>query len=447
MNTTFTSAIPPAGISGPSPTPGPEIVRVENVSRGFDKAQGEVLVLDGVNVTLHEGEIVGLLGRSGSGKSTLLRIICGLIEPSSGSVTYKGQPLHGPARGVAMVFQTFALFPWLTVLQNVEAGLEAQGIPAAERRKRALAAIDLIGLDGYENAYPRELSGGMRQRVGFARALVVDPALLLMDEPFSALDVLTAETLRTDLLDLWTQGRMPIRSILIVTHNIEEAVFMCDRILVLSSNPGRVVSEIRVPFTHPRNRLDPAFRTLVDEIYSRMTTRHSGEAPKKGLDLGSNLPQVSTNLIAGLIETLAAEPYFGKADMPEIARSLQLEIDELFPVAEMLQHLGFAEVQAGDIMLTVAGRIFAEGSTQERKVLFAELLLQSVPLAAHIRQILNERPGHHAPRVRFEQELEDFLTDAAAEETLDSVINWGRYAEIFSYNDQTEFFSLEDVET
>ena len=447
MNTTFTSATPPAGISGPSPTPGPEIVRVENVSRGFDKAQGEVLVLDGVNVTLHEGEIVGLLGRSGSGKSTLLRIICGLIEPSSGSVTYKDQPLHGPARGVAMVFQTFALFPWLTVLQNVEAGLEAQGIPAAERRKRALAAIDLIGLDGYENAYPRELSGGMRQRVGFARALVVDPALLLMDEPFSALDVLTAETLRTDLLDLWTQGRMPIRSILIVTHNIEEAVFMCDRILVLSSNPGRVVSEIRVPFTHPRNRLDPAFRTLVDEIYSRMTTRHSGEAPKKGLDLGSNLPQVSTNLIAGLIETLAAEPYFGKADMPEIARSLQLEIDELFPVAEMLQHLGFAEVQAGDIMLTVAGRIFAEGSTQERKVLFAELLLQSVPLAAHIRQILNERPGHHAPRVRFEQELEDFLTDAAAEETLDSVINWGRYAEIFSYNDQTEFFSLEDVET
>jgi NitT/TauT family transport system ATP-binding protein len=447
MNTTFTSAIPPAGISGPSPTPGPEIVRVENVSRGFDKAQGEVLVLDGVNVTLYEGEIVGLLGRSGSGKSTLLRIICGLIEPSSGSVTYKGQPLHGPARGVAMVFQTFALFPWLTVLQNVEAGLEAQGIPVAERRKRALAAIDLIGLDGYENAYPRELSGGMRQRVGFARALVVDPALLLMDEPFSALDVLTAETLRTDLLDLWTQGRMPIRSILIVTHNIEEAVFMCDRILVLSSNPGRVVSEIRVPFTHPRNRLDPAFRTLVDEIYSRMTTRHSGEAPKKGLDLGSNLPQVSTNLIAGLIETLAAEPYFGKADMPEIARSLQLEIDELFPVAEMLQHLGFAEVQAGDIMLTVAGRIFAEGSTQERKVLFAELLLQSVPLAAHIRQILNERPGHHAPRVRFEQELEDFLTDAAAEETLDSVINWGRYAEIFSYNDQTEFFSLEDVET
>ncbi|MBY4871434.1 MULTISPECIES: ABC transporter ATP-binding protein, partial [Burkholderia] len=206
----------------------------------FNKTQGELLVLDDANLSLREGEIVGLLGRSGSGKSTLLRIIAGLIEPTGGEVTYLGKPLRGPAEGVAMVFQTFALFPWLTVLQNVEAGLEALGVGARERRERALAAIDLIGLDGFENAYPRELSGGMRQRVGFARALVVDPTILLMDEPFSALDVLTAETLRTDLLDLWTQGRMPIKSVLIVTHNIEEAVFMCDRILVLSSNPGRV---------------------------------------------------------------------------------------------------------------------------------------------------------------------------------------------------------------
>ncbi|WP_253635983.1 ATP-binding cassette domain-containing protein, partial [Burkholderia multivorans] len=339
------------------------------------------------------------LGRSGSGKSTLLRIIAGLIEPTGGEVTYLGKPLRGPAEGVAMVFQTFALFPWLTVLQNVEAGLEALGVGARERRERALAAIDLIGLDGFENAYPRELSGGMRQRVGFARALVVDPTILLMDEPFSALDVLTAETLRTDLLDLWTQGRMPIKSreralaaidligldgfenayprelsggmrqrvgfaralvvdptillmdepfsaldvltaetlrtdlldlwtqgrmpiksVLIVTHNIEEAVFMCDRILVLSSNPGRVIAEIKVPFKHPRNRLDPAFRKLVDDIYAKMTARQIGEATKKGLELGSWLPQVSTNLMAGLIETLAMAPYHGRADMPEIAR-------------------------------------------------------------------------------------------------------------------------------
>jgi len=430
-----------------APRVGDEILNVKEVCRGFDKTQGELLVLDGVNLSLREGEIVGLLGRSGSGKSTLLRIISGLIEPTAGSVTWMGKPLEGPAEGVAMVFQTFALFPWLTVLQNVEAGLEAQGVGPKERRERALAAIDLIGLDGFENAYPRELSGGMRQRVGFARALVVDPTLLLMDEPFSALDVLTAETLRTDLLDLWTQGKLPIKSVLIVTHNIEEAVFMCDRILVLSSNPGRVIAEIRVPFRHPRNRLDPAFRKLVDDIYARMTARGMDESARRGkLEFGSRLPKVSTNLMAGLIETLAAPPYHGRADMPEIARSLHLEVDDLFPIAEALQNLGFADVREGDVFLTPSARVFAEFGTQERKTMFAEHLLKQVPLAARIRTVLNERPGHRAPRVRFEQELEDFLTDGAAEESLDVVIDWGRYAEIFSYNDQTEIFSLADVE-
>lgn len=328
----------------------------------------------------------------------------------------------------------------------MEAGLEALGVGAQERRERALKAIDLIGLDGLENAYPRELSGGMRQRVGFARALVVDPTILLMDEPFSALDVLTAETLRTDLLDLWTQGRMPIKSVLIVTHNIEEAVFMCDRILVLSSNPGRVIAEIKVPFAHPRNRLDPVFRRLVDDIYAKMTSRQMGETTKKELTLGSWLPQVSTNLMAGLIETLAAAPYHGRADMPEIARTLHLEVDDLFPIAEVLQYLRFADMREGDLILTPQGRVFAERGTQERKMMFADHLLQNVPLAGQIKKVLNERPGHRAPRVRFEQELEDFLSDGAAEETLDAVIDWGRYGEVFSYNDQTEIFSLEDVE-
>lgn len=424
-----------------------QILCVEHVRRGFNKSQDELLVLDDVNLTLSENEIVGLLGRSGSGKSTLLRIIAGLIKPTGGTVTYRGESLQGPAEGVAMVFQTFALFPWLTVLQNVEAGLEALGVNPQERRKRALAAIDLIGLDGFENAYPRELSGGMRQRVGFARALVVDPTLLLMDEPFSALDVLTAETLRTDLLDLWNEGQLKIKSVLIVTHNIEEAVFMCDRILVLSSNPGRVVAEIKVPFAHPRNRLDPAFRRLVDDIYAQMTARATTGGIHKELELGAWLPQVSTNLMAGLVETLAMAPYNGKADLPEIARTLHLEVDDLFPVSEMLQHLGFADMREGDILLTQAGKLFADGDTQERKLMFAEHLVRSVPMAARIRQVLNERPGHRAPRVRFEQELEDFLSDSAAEETLDAVINWGRYAEIFSYDDQAETFSLEDIES
>src|SRR6476619_338260 len=250
------------------------LIDIRGVCRSFPKGSGEqLLVLDKVDLTIRSGEIVGLLGRSGSGNSTLLRIIAGLIAPSSGEAKCRGETIKGPPNGVAMVFQSFALFPWLTVLQNVELGLEALGIDSAERRARALAAIDLIGLDGFESAYPKELSGGMRQRVGFARALVVHPDLLLMDEPFSALDVLTAETLRTDLIDLWMDGKLPVKSVLMVTHNIEEAVLMCDRILVFSSNPGRVATELKVPFPHPRNRLDPDFRQMVDDIYGLMTRR------------------------------------------------------------------------------------------------------------------------------------------------------------------------------
>src|SRR6476620_11394739 len=252
----------------------PVLLDVRSVRRSFRTQDGrELVVLDGVNLTVAEGEIVGLLGRSGSGKSTLLRSIAGLEQPTAGEIRFGGRRVRGPVPGIAMVFQSFALFPWLTVLDNVQLGLEALGLPEDEIRHRALAAIDLIGLDGFESAYPRELSGGMRQRVGFARALVVHPDLLLMDEPFSALDVLTAATLRTDLIDLWTEGRLPIKSILMVTHNIEEAVLMCDRILVFSSNPGRVAAEIKVDLPHPRNRLDPTFRQLVDSIYARMTQR------------------------------------------------------------------------------------------------------------------------------------------------------------------------------
>src|ERR1700742_3811411 len=250
------------------------LLDIRGVCRSFPKGSGEeLLVLEKVDLTIRSGEIVGLLGRSGSGKSTLLRIIAGLVTPSAGDAKCRGETIAGPPNGVSMVFQSFALFPWLTVLQNVELGLEALGVDSAERRKRALAAIDLIGLDGFESAYPKELSGGMRQRVGFARALVVHPDLLLMEEPFSALDVLTAETLRTDLIDLWMEGKLPVKSVLMVTHNIEEAVLMCDRILVFQSNPGRVATELKVPFPHPRNRLDPDFRQMVDDIYGIMTRR------------------------------------------------------------------------------------------------------------------------------------------------------------------------------
>ncbi|HEU0196023.1 MAG TPA: nitrate/sulfonate/bicarbonate ABC transporter ATP-binding protein [Nevskiaceae bacterium] len=424
--------------------PGTPVLEVKGVRRAFNRPHGDPLVvLDALDLTLRSGEIVGLLGRSGSGKSTLLRIIAGLIEASGGEVIYKQKRLRGPAEGVAMVFQSFALFPWLTVLQNVEAGLEAQGVAPNVMRERSLAAIDIIGLDGFANAYPRELSGGMRQRVGFARALVMDPTVLLMDEPFSALDVLTAETLRTDFLDLWTEGQLPIKSVLLVTHNIEEAVFMCDRILLFSSNPGRVIADIKVPFKHPRNRLDPRFRYLVDDIYARMTARAQPDQPATVPTIGERLREVSTNLLAGLLESLASPAHGGRADMPEIARTLALEIDELFPIAETLQLLGYARITSGDLILTPLGRIFAQADIQERKASFARQLISRIPLAAHIKNVLDERPNHRAPAVRFLSELEDFLTDSAAEETLSAVTRWGRYAELFSYDDDAESFSLE----
>ncbi|MDP9014805.1 MAG: nitrate/sulfonate/bicarbonate ABC transporter ATP-binding protein [Pseudomonadota bacterium] len=426
------------------------ILQCTDIRKAFPKPDGaELLVLEGMNLELREGQIVGLLGRSGSGKSTLLRLIAGLSEPTSGKVTYLGQPVVGPAPGIAMVFQSFALFPWLTVFENVALGLEAQRMPRAEIRKRSLAAIDLIGLDGFESAYPRELSGGMRQRVGFARALVVHPNILLMDEPFSALDVLTAETLRTDFLDLWAEGRMPIKGVILVTHNIEEAVLMCDRILVFGSNPGRILSEIKVSLPQPRNRLDPSFRELVESIYVEMTARPKGAVAGRqerfpGLGIGSVLPQVSTNLLSGLMEAVAAPPFTGTADLPKIASDLQMEIDELFPVAETLQLLRFAEVEGGDIKLTEDGLAFAHAAVDERKRIFLRHLLTYVPLAAHIRRVLDERASHSARKSRFIDELEDFMSEEAADQTLRAVVRWARYAEAFAYDDENAMFSLEN---
>jgi NitT/TauT family transport system ATP-binding protein len=425
-----------------------DLLVADHVRKLYPKGSGEdLLVLEDVTLRLRTNEIVSLLGRSGSGKSSLLRIIAGLMPASSGSVSIAGRPVQGPAPEVAMVFQTFALFPWLTVLENVEIGLEAQRVPPAERHKRALAAIDLIGLDGYESAYPKELSGGMRQRVGLARALVVHPRLLLMDEAFSALDVLTAETLRTDLLDLWCEGRMPISSILLVTHNIEEAVLMSDRILVLASNPGRISSEIRVTLPQPRNRLDPAFRALVDDIYARMTARTAGKTVQgvfPGTGIALELRRVSPNLLAGLMEQVAAEPHHGKADLPALAGPLQMEIDDLFPVAETLQLLRFAEVAEGDIRLTDAGRRFVDLDPDGRKRLFAQHVLAYVPLAGHIKRVLDERGSHAAPASRFSDELEDHMPVGSAEQTLQTVTSWGRYGEIFAYDEDTGVFSLDN---
>src|SRR6201991_2045324 len=425
-----------------------DLLNVEHVRRTFPRSGGEeLLVLDDVNLTLKEGEIVGLLGRSGSGKSTLLRLIAGMARPQGGSLSYMGTPIQGPVQGVSMVFQSFALFPWLTVLENVQLGLEALNLPPKELRGRALAAIDLIGLDGYESAYPRELSGGMRQRVGFARAVVVHPNILLMDEPFSALDVLTAENLRTDLVELWGNGKLPIKGIILVTHNIEEAVLMCDRVLLFSSNPGRVASELKIDLPQPRERTSPAFEDYVDKIYVEMTAKRvermrQQQATATYLDIP--LTHVSPNQIAGLIEALSAPQYDGKADLPDIAYEQELEVDELFPVAEAMQLLRLADVEGGDIKLTHMGKRFADAELNERKEIFSRALMSHVPLAAHIRKVLDERASHSAPRTRFLDELEDHMAEDAADDTIKTVVSWARFAELFSYDDDGALFSLEN---
>jgi NitT/TauT family transport system ATP-binding protein len=424
------------------------LLLLSKVRKTFRTPDGrERTVLEDVDFRLRDGEIVALLGKSGSGKSTLLRIMAGLVRPNGGDVTYRGKAIQGPVRGIAMVFQTFALFPWLTVQQNVELGLEALGVAPKLREEKAAAAIEMIGLGGFEGAYPKELSGGMRQRVGFARALVMDPDILLMDEAFSALDVLTAETLRSDLLELWQERRIPTKAMLVVSHSIEEAVFMADRVLVFSSDPGRVRSEIRVGLEHPRDPDSAPFRQIVDEVYGLMTAsaRAAGGAAEP-LNIGYRLPNVAPTQLAELAETVAEEPFGGRADLPALAEATELPDDTLFHLFEGLRVLGFARITHGDIFLTRSGRAFAEADQAERKVIFAEHLLRSIPLASHIRRILDERRDHRAPEDRFLQELEDFLTDDEAERVLETAISWGRYSEIFDYDYNSGVLMLPEPE-
>jgi NitT/TauT family transport system ATP-binding protein len=424
------------------------IIEVVNVCKRFKTGdRQELLALDNVNFRMHAGEIVAILGKSGSGKSTLLRTIAGLASSTQGTVYYRGQPVFGPVRGISMVFQSFALLPWLTVLQNVELGLEAQGMDRDERRERALKTIDTIGLDGFESALPKELSGGMRQRVGFARALVVNPDILLMDEPFSALDVLTADNLKSDLLDLWETKKTGLHGILFVTHNIEEAVLLADRIIVFNSNPGSIRGELKITLPHPRSDLDPRFRNQIDRVYTLMTTPQQQTGMEEGLlpiDLGYRLPDANTAEITGLLETLNAPENNGTMDLPDVADTLMLDIDELFPLTELLEILQFAKVSKGDITITAAGKAFVEADIQERKKIFLQHLKRYVPLARYIYDQLNRHPRHRALEENFLSLLEDYLTEKEAARVLQTVIEWGRYAELFAYDYNAGVLSLEN---
>lgn len=433
-----------------SPTELNNIIELKNIWKSFKKnEEQDLLVLDNINFTLKENEIVALLGKSGSGKSTLLRIIAGLIKPSGGHVLYRNKKVYSPTQGIAMVFQHFALMPWLTVLQNVELGLEALGVKPKERRNRALKAIDTIGLDGFESAFPRELSGGMRQRVGLARALVIDPDVLLMDEPFSALDVLTAENLRTDLIDLWENKQTQIKNILLVTHSIEEAALMADRIIIFNSDPGKILYEIKINSPHPRGDNEALLNQDINKIYTLMTTTLSSTSPHKPtaqriLSLGYRLPNVEVSEVMGLIETIANQSDPEENNLQTLADDLHLDLDDLFPLIELVDILHFATIQQGRILPTTKGIAFADADILKKKEIFSQHLISYVPLAKHIRRILDDRPQHRAKKERFLNELEDYLSHTEAERVLTTIIDWARYAEIFAYDSHSEELSLEN---
>ena len=412
------------------------LVDLKGVGKSFRTGDGASrTVLDGVDFSLQSGEIVALLGKSGSGKSTLLRIIAGLAQADAGTAAYRGRPLFEPVPGIAMVFQSFALFPWLTIQQNVELGLEAQGVPAAERAARSEAMLDLMGLSGFEGALPRELSGGMRQRVGIARALVTNPDVLLMDEAFSALDVLTGETLRDDILELWDHGRIPTRGILVVSHNIEEAVMMSDRIILLSSDPGRIRTEIRIDLPRPRNPDSPAVRQLVDEVYGLMTMRAvppSGPARETAPDY--RLPDADIERIEAVLSLLASAPFEGRADLPRLSDESELPDEALFPACEALSQLGFATVEGGDIAMTSLGRRYEAADHAGRQAIFGRQLLAQVKLPNHIYGMLRAAAGGSLPEEQVLSLLRESNDPEEARRILRTAVEWGRYGEIYEFD-------------
>jgi NitT/TauT family transport system ATP-binding protein len=453
----------------PQPSSAPEstqtadaLLEARRVTKSYDedratRGPSPKLVLDTIDLQIAAGEFIALLGPSGSGKSTLLRILAGLLQPTSGEVLFKAKPLRGPNPGVALVFQSFALFPWLTVLQNVELGLQAHELPRTQRLRRALAAIDLIGLDGFEDAYPKELSGGMRQRVGFARALVVEPELLFMDEPFSALDVLTAANLRKELLGLWRSRRIPTRAIVMVTHSIDDAVSMADRIVVLGANPGHVRVDLPGLPLEQRSAQSKTHTELVDRIYHIMTSPEEEIATlfASGALKGRTgrlvparhyqvLPQAEIGDLTGLVELVHGAG--DREDLYEIGRQLQLEVDDLLPLVDGLDLLSLADTEEGDLLLTPVGRRFADGDVQEKKTIFRAQALARIAILRQIMQALEAAPDHTAPETQFIEELRAYFSEDEAWAQLEVAVNWGRYAELFTYHEDSGVFELEEGE-
>ncbi|HMF75274.1 MAG TPA: nitrate/sulfonate/bicarbonate ABC transporter ATP-binding protein [Bryobacteraceae bacterium] len=416
------------------------LLTAEQVVKTFPlPSGGQQTVLEEVSLNIAPGEVVALLGRSGSGKSTLLRILAGLIQPSRGRVLVKGTPLAGPNPEVAMVFQSFALLPWLTVQENAELGLFARGVSKDVCEKEAVQALSMVGLEGFEGAYPKELSGGMRQRVGFARAFVMKPDVLMMDEPFSALDVLTAENLRGEISDLWERNEFPAKSILLVTHNIEEAVLLADRIVVLGANPGSIRGEVRVDIARPRDKKGLRFIALVDYIYTVMTNPRApvGELPfTKQPDRFPMLPHTRVGGISGLLEIINDRG--GREDLPKLAESLQLEVDDLLPTVDASVMLGFAEVAQGDVTITDAGREFATADVHRSHEIFKEQLLKNVRFISTVMGAMRQKKDGRIGKDFLLDILDEHFSESESEKQFQTLMDWGRYARLFEYDSDEE---------
>jgi NitT/TauT family transport system ATP-binding protein len=428
------------------------IIEARQLEKFYPQPDGNrVQVISATDLAIYPGQIIALLGPSGSGKSTLLRMLTGLSPTSAGTVYWHGEPIHNGSPNVSIVFQSFALFPWLTVLENVEAPLEARGVVPIERHKRALRIIDAVGLDGFESAYPKELSGGMKQRVGVARALVVEPEVLFMDEPFSALDVLTAETLRGELLELWLGHKIPTRAIFIVTHNIDEAVVLADRIVVLGRNPAHIHADFHVTMPHPRSHKTQEFVDLVDAIYRALTRtdhEHDVSSPKpaepgKPVRKVIMLPHTRPGGMAGLLEILVDQG--GRADLHKLADELSLEVDALLPTVDTAVLLGLLRVEEGDAIITPEGQAFAQGDIQSRKAIFRKAALASVPLLAQMQSALRAKSDRTLSDEFFHDLLDEHFSEEESRRQLETAIQWGRYAEIFDYDAATGKLTLTEA--